>query len=127
MKSYTISITLSIDADSESEACGEAVSIMRSQTTTGIYDMMEVTLDHEDLVLTNDATRHWLEQLPDGYRELALANYGKRKTKSTHDADSVSVALFVAFEWDKTPEKFGFWDAVYISYLRTGEPLPPLP
>lgn len=126
MNSYTVSITISIDADSESEACEEAASIMRSATSTGLYDMMEVTCTRDDLELTDDPVRYWLERLPDGYRELALTNYGRRKTRNRHDPNSIAVALFVAFGWAPSTEGHAFWNGVYLHYSN-GDPLPPLP
>ena len=131
MKSYTVSITLSVDADSESEACEEVASIMRSATTSGLYDMMEAVCDREDLVLADDTTRHWLTQLPDGYRELALANYDKRETVSERRPASIAAALGFAFGWGSTDEGYRFWNAVWEHYLYDGRSarylLPPLP
>lgn len=63
----------------------------------------------------------WLNDLPDGYRELALANC-ENPDRMT---GSMSEALGYGFEWQWTTEGFLFWKDVYRYYHST--PLPPLP
>lgn len=125
MKSYTVSIVMSINADSESEACEAAISQIKAHED--LYECMSVVCDREDLVLTNDSVRYWLEQLPEGYRELALANYGKRTTASTKNYADLTTALWSAFSWADTPEGYKFWLHVANNSARSTEPLPPLP
>src|SRR5690554_5900850 len=73
--------------------------------------------------MTKEKTiREWLEELPDGYRELALKN---------HDGlivSNLSTAIMEAFHWRRTPEGEGhkFWEAVHVWSQGAGE-LPPLP
>jgi len=73
--------------------------------------------------MTEEKTiREWLEELPDGYRELALKN---------HDGlivSNLSTAIMEAFHWRRTPEGEGyeFWEAVHVWAQGAGE-LPPLP
>ena len=66
--------------------------------------------------------RGWLETLPDGYRERALAqqvNYS--------NAGSMAVALGLFATWaTQTKEGENFWNAVRVWSLQLG-PLPPLP
>lgn len=66
----------------------------------------------------------WLQTLPDGYRERALANTsGCERNKS---AISTHYALGRAFLWRSSPQGFWFWDEVYKA-IEEGTPLPPLP
>ena len=68
--------------------------------------------------------KQWLETLPDGYRERALANFGELD----QGADSLSDAVFDAFDWAGTPERSNFWNRVYCWALRPDtRTLPPLP
>ncbi len=64
--------------------------------------------------------RGWLETLPDGYRERALANTDARH----HDApaEDLGDAIACAFDWQGSPEGIGFW-----STIRHGKGFPPLP
>jgi hypothetical protein len=48
--------------------------------------------------------REWLETLPDGYRERALANL-----KKDGPANSLYGALETGFQWIDTTEGFDFW------------------
>lgn len=73
--------------------------------------------------------RECLEALPDGYRELALKNaevqnWGGEKPDS--DCKNVYEAVALCIVWDKTPQKYRFWDIVYDHYYRN-TPLPELP
>src|SRR5690625_40881 len=63
-----------------------------------------------------------LEELPDGYRELAIKNcdYGGLLV------DKLSDAILDAFLWGGSPEGFEFWKTVYEWALGYVE-LPPLP
>lgn len=64
--------------------------------------------------------RQWLETLPDGYRERALANMVEGQGDS--ERDDLGGALDSAFYWEGSPEGHEFW-----STIRKGGELPPLP
>ncbi len=64
--------------------------------------------------------RGWLETLPDGYRERALANLGASIAGDEIRGD-LGDALAGAFVWGDSPEGHDFW-----SLVSRGE-LPPLP
>jgi hypothetical protein len=68
--------------------------------------------------------KDWLMELPDGYRERALANM----TKYALEWSDVSLkdALCCAFAWDESQEGSDFWVEVHNHYIW-GTPLPPLP
>ena len=64
--------------------------------------------------------KEWLQELPDGYRELALANlvddvctFGQENKQ----VDSLSEAVQDAFSWHDVDEGFGFWHAVASGYF----------
>jgi hypothetical protein len=66
----------------------------------------------------------WLEQLPDGYRERALANmYEEKRYKIV---ENMQDAIWEGLGWGRTPEGYDFWRGVYSHYFA-GTPLPPLP
>ncbi len=66
--------------------------------------------------------RGWLETLPDGYRERALANMGEGSgLRGSTEADDLGTAVAYAFNWTESPEGHDFW-----SRVSRGE-LPPLP
>jgi len=74
-----------------------------------------------------EACKHYLNKLPDGYRERALSQIDEEVVhikpspyKSVNDA----VACFC--HWDTTKEGEDFWGDVYEHY-EFGNPLPPLP
>ena len=52
--------------------------------------------------------KEWFEELPDGIRDLALANL-----KNNGTAVSLSQALAGSFSWDNTAEGIDFWASVY--------------
>ncbi len=67
----------------------------------------------------------WLNELPDGYRELALANFKEQKIK-----DVIRNSTYKAIhdlDWSKTNENFIFWEQVYDYYACIKTDLPPLP
>ena len=68
--------------------------------------------------------KEWFEELPQGYRERALANM----TKNALEWRDVSLkdAICCAFAWDESQEGPDFWVEVHNHYT-TGTPLPPLP
>ncbi len=116
MKSYTISITLSINAESESEACEEAVGHIRNHAD--LFELLEVTKDFE---FGTDGITFWLEQLPEPYRTKALRNYSKKG--SLRKPACLASALNHAFIWRDTKEGFEFWLAVQ-DYCLFNSPLP---
>jgi hypothetical protein len=66
--------------------------------------------------------RGWLETLPDGYRERAVAQYN-----SDHvHAGSLAIAVMLFAGWGGTKERENFWKAVYNWACECGS-LPPLP
>lgn len=65
--------------------------------------------------------REWLETLPDGYRERALAN----TPRPDREFDTFEEALDEAFIWHFSPEKYAFWRTV-ASFMRGHSSLPPL-
>ena len=123
MNTYTVSVALHIDAESEDAARVEALYQLRGISESRVV----VTLDGpEPFVLRDDSISSWLHKLPDGYRELALANYAAGKSRSKY-ADSVTTALYLAFGWTCSPEGYNFWNAV-MSHLYGGKcNLPTLP
>ena len=68
--------------------------------------------------------KEWLEELPDGYRERALVNAGKRSSRKKYK--TMWKAVYSAFVWHYTDEDWKFWNAVADHYLSS-TPLPPLP
>jgi len=68
--------------------------------------------------------REWLETLPDGYRERALANMDEISADQT--VSRVNVALGMAFDWEEAREGFDFWLEVSRA-LRASCDFPPLP
>lgn len=71
--------------------------------------------------------REWLETLPDGYRERALANMDP-DLGNINICKDLPEATSRAFVWEKTPEEEGyeFWYAVHDWADGNGD-LPPLP
>jgi len=67
----------------------------------------------------------WLEELPDGYRELAIKNYDPNYNGGLPVSD-LSDAIFDAFPWRDSPEERKFWLTVWWWARDYGE-LPPLP
>jgi hypothetical protein len=66
--------------------------------------------------------RGWLEKLPDGYRERALAQCYYPGNLEV----SIDGAILGFASWSATEEGYSFWNEVYSHYLN-GTPLPPLP
>lgn len=71
----------------------------------------------------------WLEQLPDGYREQALENYDHFYSLPVL-VRTVRIALHLAFEWDKSPQGYEYWNKVATAFLPDNsidhDMLPPL-
>jgi hypothetical protein len=68
--------------------------------------------------------REWFNELPDGYKELALKNC-RTTMLDTVQKDMIS-ALARGFVWVKSDEGYEFWQEVYEHYFLQS-PLPPLP
>ena len=69
----------------------------------------------------------WLQELPDGYRERAVANCTEWSGNSPQDVcDSMQGAILGMCKWKETPDGKDFWDSVCRHYYN-GSPLPPLP
>lgn len=56
--------------------------------------------------------KEWLEELPDGYRERALANCDRAEDV----ASSMDEAIYCAFDWNHTSEGVDFWAHMLIYY-----------
>lgn len=69
--------------------------------------------------------REWLEQLPEGYRERAIAallpDRSGRKVRSMDDA------ILDFCEWSATPEGSPFWSSLHDFYLGERKLKPKLP
>lgn len=75
-----------------------------------------------------EAVRYFLNQLPSGYRERALAQVNEDRVKSRRKAKSILEALMSFAEWTKTCEGDTFWNEVDNYYFRIKRfSLPPLP
>ena len=68
--------------------------------------------------------KEWLSELPDGYRERALANIDERWAEK--DENCMAEALYSTFNWSHINEGFAFWSAVK-SHYSDNKPLPILP
>ena len=73
--------------------------------------------------------KKWLEELPDGYRERALANE-EADDCPNEDVESIYDAVYAGFVWSRTNEGHDFWLRV-ATYFKPKSPkylsLPPLP
>jgi hypothetical protein len=67
----------------------------------------------------------WLDDLPAGYRELAVENFIASGWKDSR-VESQQEAIGSAFLWDKSQEGEEFWYYVVDHYAK-GNPLPPIP
>lgn len=68
----------------------------------------------------------WLEELPDGYRQLALNNC--RKSSLQKKVESIEMSIDRGFVWEDSFEGWDFWDKVYSHYVdSTKTTLPKLP
>ena len=76
-----------------------------------------------------EAVKYFLNQLPDGYRERALAQVDKKRIKSYHKPVEIVTALTVFAVWKDTKEGEDFWNAVdnHYRFLNEYPTLPPLP
>jgi hypothetical protein len=68
--------------------------------------------------------KEWLMELPDGYREMALANMCEENKSIV--VRNMEDAINRAFTWEESQEGDVFWLAVYNHYFIS-RPLPPLP
>jgi hypothetical protein len=67
--------------------------------------------------------KYWLNQLPDGYRELAiLRNDPRFQTHVTSGVISVSQAINYLCHWTRTPEGHDFWYDVEQHYHHREDP-----
>jgi hypothetical protein len=75
-------------------------------------------------------SKQLLSELPDGYRERALANAqadGYDSGFKTKHERTAANALAGCFVWTLSPEGHAFWDAVDDHLRNPEKPLPPLP
>jgi hypothetical protein len=70
--------------------------------------------------------KEYLNELPDGYRELALKRYDPAYYDGEDEINCLRLALLNAFDFLETPEGFTFWAGVY-NYVSHNGPLPPIP
>jgi hypothetical protein len=70
-------------------------------------------------------TKLHLYNLPDGYWQLAIANFNASGNPDKMHEDQIQ-ALFYAYDWKETPEGYDFWDEL-VSFLEGQRDLPPLP
>jgi hypothetical protein len=69
-------------------------------------------------------TKEWFNELPDGYRERAIANTTEGILETREN--SIVDAFYRSFTWDKSPEGHRFWKRVKDHYAYD-TPIPPLP
>ena len=67
----------------------------------------------------------WLNGLPDGYQERALAQLHPVDSKVLVESMASAICCFA--NWEDTEEGHTFWDAVYEHYAPPPQPLPQLP
>jgi len=69
----------------------------------------------------------WFQELPDGYRELAIANIKENNKHYKPHPESLMDAILDSFEWPLKEASF-FWNKVYKHYMSNGRlKLPQLP
>lgn len=64
----------------------------------------------------------YLQKLPPGYRELAIANCRELDEYCPNMTSAIG-----SFDWDETREGFSFWEDIYDYYAGYRANLPPLP
>lgn len=70
--------------------------------------------------------KQWYDELPNGYRELALRNLNSIRMPFASHVGRMSTAILNGFLWRESPEGEKFWTAVCLHY-SSGRTLPPLP
>lgn len=96
----------------------------------GFYLLEEPeTKPDEVLVDKVEAVKYFLNQLPDGYRERALAQVDERVINARKKTTSIVGAIDCFAIWDETNEGDDFWVAVQCHYQfpQAFPTLPPLP
>ena len=89
-------------------------------------DKSSATIDGVEYTRKGKKISEWLNDLPDGYRELALANF-KEQGKKDKTLNSIDTSLREFSDWHKTKEGNDFWYDVMSFYIGTEDELPPLP
>ena len=76
-----------------------------------------------------EAVKYFLNQLPDGYRQRALAQVHEKRVNSRPIVQDITTSIDCFNIWDRTKEGVKFWNIVYRHYLNPTEypTLPPLP
>ena len=66
--------------------------------------------------------RQWLQEIPDDWewKEAAVKNYEARDLTTDFFCDTLEEAVFSAFDWAKTPEKYWFWADAMKDVIRAG-------
>jgi hypothetical protein len=88
-------------------------------------DKSRATIDGVEYTRKGKKISEWLNELPDGYRELALANF-KEQGREDIIAKYKYDAIHNLGDWGKTKEGDKLWLDIYNHYYR-GSQLPPLP
>lgn len=68
--------------------------------------------------------KKWLEELPEGYKELALAN--AKENVLNNKKDDMCDAISSSFIWSNSSQGRDFWENVYFHFSNESE-LPNLP
>jgi len=70
----------------------------------------------------------WLQELPDGYRELALANFKEQGGICDYIVSGYdSLNMINCFNWASTKEGHDFWYEVFNAMTMENKTFPPLP
>lgn len=71
----------------------------------------------------NKTIADWLRELPAEHVEAALKNHEDATKRSAFPApekeesvQDASLALYMAFRWDETPEGFEYWNKLFRSF-----------
>lgn len=73
-----------------------------------------------------NAIERYLQELPEGYKEKALANHKNCKDRNLRgNVINTATAITYGFVWGLTPEGSNFWSRV-VDSLKTGTELPTL-
>jgi hypothetical protein len=94
-------------------------------------DKSSATIDGVEYTRKGKKISEWLNELPDGYRELALANFDYKNQgliiPNDDIVNSINDALYSGFVFNISNEGSGFWYSVGDYYNGKITELPPLP
>lgn len=80
---------------------------------------MQITIKYTYFEPMQNTVLNHINTLPDGYRELAIANLRFNHEDITPPFNHPASALTVAFNWSRTPQGRKFWLAVHKSLYIT--------